>query len=64
MRYEYRLEHLPVRGRGMLRRRLMDRLNEQGHHGWRAVGLRLDLRSLGSWSEITLLLERERCELS
>lgn len=60
MRYEYRLERVPIPERGMLVSRLLDRLNEQSRNGWRVAGLDLGVRHAQPWSQITLLLVRER----
>jgi len=59
MRYEYRLERLPVTERDMLAGRLLDRLREQSRKGWRVAGLSFGVWPGSPWSEITLLLERE-----
>jgi len=60
MRYEYRLERLPVREDRMRLARLLDRLNEQGPKGWRVVSLDLGVRPASSRGEIVVLFERER----
>ena len=60
MRYEYRLERIPIVERDRLIARLLDRLNEQSPKGWRVAGLDLGAWPARPWREITLLLVRER----
>jgi hypothetical protein len=60
MRYEYRVERLPIAERDKLISRLLDRLNEQSSKGWRLATMDLGVWPPRPWSEVTLLLERER----
>ena len=60
MRFEYRMERLPVLGADYRIQRLLERLHEQSPKGWRVVGLDLGIWTSTQRAGVKILLERRR----